>query len=84
MKEQVVILSSIDWDTAWQRHQIFASQLADAGHDVFFVNNTGFRNPRLSDLPRILKRLAAFAAPSAPSVTNTIPNGLHVVSPKLL
>ena len=36
---QILILSSIDWDAAWQRHQIFASQLAAAGHDIFFVEN---------------------------------------------
>ena len=80
MSEQVVVLSSIDWDTAWQRHQIFAAQLAEAGREVFFVNNTGFRNPRLADLPRVWKRLV----PSANNTTNTIPNGLRVFSPKIL
>jgi hypothetical protein len=80
VKEQVVVLSSIDWDTAWQRHQIFAAQLAEAGHEVFFVNNSGFRNPRLADLSRVWKRIA----PSAPSSTNTIPPGLNVVVPKVL
>ena len=81
---QVVILSSIDWDTAWQRHQIFAAQLAEAGHEVFFVNNTGFRNPRPADLPRVWRRIVGLAAPSAPSATNTIPAGLRVVAPKVL
>ncbi len=83
-REQVVVLSSIDWDTAWQRHQIFAAQLAAAGHEVFFVNNTGFRNPDFADIPRVWKRIIGLTAPSTRSATNTIPRGLHVISPKVL
>jgi glycosyltransferase involved in cell wall biosynthesis len=83
-KEQIVVLSSIDWDTAWQRHQIFAALLAEAGHDVFFVNNMGFRNPGLKDLPRVWSRLAGFVrAPEARS-TNPAPPGLRVIAPKVL
>lgn len=71
----VVVLSSIDWDTAWQRHQIFAAQFAAAGRKVLFVENTGFRNPRLSDSVRLggrLRRLARrpprLAAPAGVTV----------------
>lgn len=78
---QVVVLSSIDWDAAWQRHQIFADQLAEAGHEVFFVENTGFRNPGLGDLPRLWRKMRAGAA-SAP--VNPRPRGLHVVNPSVL
>lgn len=83
-KRQVVILSSIDWETAWQRHQIFASQLAESGHEVFFINNTGFRNPELADLPRVWSRIVGLASPTAPAATNRAPAGLRIFSPKVL
>jgi glycosyltransferase involved in cell wall biosynthesis len=75
---QILILSSIDWDSAWQRHQIFASQLAQAGHDVFFVENSGFRNPGLADLSRL--RGKALGRPQPPAA----PASLRVVAPRVL
>ncbi|HXS99804.1 MAG TPA: hypothetical protein VN915_03965, partial [Elusimicrobiota bacterium] len=81
---QVVVLSSIDWNTTWQRHMLFAAQFAEAGHEVFFVENTGFRDPRLADLDRVWARLARIVAPPAQDATNTIPAGLKVISPQAL
>lgn len=83
-KRQIVVLSSIDWDTAWQRHQIFAAAFAAEGAEVFFVENTAFRNPSWKDLPRILKRLRNRAFPSAVSGTNRLPRGVRVLSPRVL
>ncbi len=83
-REQVVILSSIDWDTAWQRHQIFAAAFAVAGREVFFVENTGFRNPVMKDLPRLWKRARNLLHPSSVSGANPIPAGLRVFSPRVL
>lgn len=83
-KEQVVVLSSIDWDTAWQRHQIFASGFAAAGREVFFVENTAFRNPVWGDLPRLWKRLRNIARPRSASGANEIPRGLRVFSPQVM
>ena len=57
----VVILSSVDWDAAWQRHHAFAEGWARAGHRVFFVENTGSREPGLRDLGRVVKRLGKIA-----------------------
>lgn len=80
--EQVVILSSIDWRAAWQRHQIFASLFAAAGHEVFFVENSGFRNPGLSDSARLFQKILG---PSVrPSGETAPPKGLRVFSPKVL
>ena len=56
--KQVLMLSSVDWGSAWQRHQVLATALSEAGAEVFFVENTGFRAPRLRDLSRILGRLS--------------------------
>lgn len=83
-KRQVVILSSIDWDTAWQRHQAFAAAFAARGDEVFFVENTGFRDPRLRDLPRLLRRVRNILTPSAISGSHRIPPGLGVFSPSVL
>jgi uncharacterized SAM-binding protein YcdF (DUF218 family)/glycosyltransferase involved in cell wall biosynthesis len=53
----VVCISSIDWDFIWQGHQEIMSRLAASGHRVLFIENTGVRPPRLSDLPRMASRL---------------------------
>lgn len=75
-KPQIVILSSIDWGQAWQRHQIFASQWAAAGHEVFFVENTGFRNPGFSDWSRLL--------PTPGGPFRAAPERVRVISPGVL
>lgn len=63
----IVFLSSIDWGDSWQRHQIFASALAKRGHEVYFVENTGLRDVRLSDAARVLRRARRIAAPAQPA-----------------
>lgn len=80
----VVVLSSIDWDAAWQRHHIFAARFAAQGHRVLFIENSGFRNPRLADLPRLWSKLLRLARLRAPGRHNTIPAGLTVVPSRLL
>lgn len=83
-RRQVVVLSSIDWDTAWQRHQLFAAQFAAAGDEVYFVENTGFHAPKWKDLPRLRRRAENLIAPKAAAGANPIPSGLKVVSPRVL
>ena len=53
----VVCISSIDWDFIWQGHQEIMSTLAAQGHQVLFLENTGVRSPKFSDLPRLRKRI---------------------------
>ena len=53
----VVCISSIDWDFIWQGHQEIMTRLAAGGHRVLFIENTGVRPPRVSDLPRVMSRL---------------------------
>lgn len=79
----VVVLSSVEWDAAWQRHHAFAAQWATAGHRVFFVENTGARNPRIGDLNRVAARLGR--AWSSGSRTGAVqPDGVKVISPLVL
>ena len=80
---QVVFLASIDWGAAWQRHQAFAAALAAEGRQVFFVENTGFRDLRLSDLSRGFGRLARLTM-STPAARNAPPPRVTVVSPLVL
>src|SRR5215472_11812951 len=55
--EDIVCISSIDWDFIWQGHQEIMSTLAAQGHRVLFIENTGVRPPRLRDLPRLRQRI---------------------------
>lgn len=84
LRAQVVVLSSIDWGVAWQRHHIFAAQLAEAGREVFFVENTGFRNPSWRDLPRLWRRAANLLSVPRTNRLNTIPEGVRVITPRVL
>ncbi len=79
----VVILSSVEWDAAWQRHHAFAAQWARAGHHVFFVENTGFREPGFGDLGRVASRLRRIMRPGR-SRRARAPKGISVVSPFVL
>ncbi len=56
-RQNILCFSSIDWDFIWQGHQEIMSHLARQGHRVLFIENTGVRNPRFKDLPRIRHRL---------------------------
>ena len=79
----VVILSSVEWNAAWQRHHAFAAQWASSGHHVFFIENTGFREPGLKDLGRIADRLQR-AARGGRVRRAHVPKGISVVSPLVL
>ncbi len=83
-RPQVVILSSIEWAATWQRHQVFAVQWAKAGYDVFFVENTGFRNIHWSDLARVRQKLSRLARGRASSESASLPAGLRVINPLVL
>jgi O-antigen/teichoic acid export membrane protein/glycosyltransferase involved in cell wall biosynthesis len=79
----VVILSSVEWDAAWQRHQAFARLWALAGHRVFFVENTGFREPGLADLGRVVSRARRILR-GGRSRRAHVPKGVSIVSPLVL
>ena len=56
-RPDILCVSSIDWDFIWQGHQEIMARLAAQGHRVLFVENTGVRPPRVSDLPRVRQRI---------------------------
>jgi len=55
--ENIICISSIDWDFNWQGHQEIMATFARQGNRVLFIENTGVRFPTLRDLPRIRKRI---------------------------
>lgn len=78
----VICLSSIDWDFVWQGQQEVMSRFARRGCRVLYVENTAVREPRSSDLGRILRRLARAA--DAPIHGQAVPPGISVLSPLAL
>ena len=55
--ENILCLSSIDWDFNWQGHQEIMVRFARHGNQVLFVENTGVRSLRFHDLPRLRQRM---------------------------
>lgn len=55
--ENIICISSIDWDFVWQGHQEIMSAFAENGNRVLFIENTGVRTPGIKDLSRIVKRI---------------------------
>lgn len=55
--ENIICISSIDWDFVWQGHQEIMSVFAKNNNKVLFIENTGVRVPNFSDIQRLKKRL---------------------------
>lgn len=56
--QNIICISSIDWDFVWQGHQEIMSIFAANGNKVLFIENTGVRFPHLKDMPRLKKRVS--------------------------
>jgi len=55
--ENIICISSIDWDFVWQGHQEIMSTFAKNGNRILFIENTGVRMPGIRDISRIKKRI---------------------------
>ena len=55
--ENIVCISSIDWDFVWQGHQEIMATFARNGNRVLFIENTGVRSPGLRDAGRLKHRI---------------------------
>lgn len=80
--EDIICISSIDWDFLWQGHQEIMTRLARNGNRVLFIENTGVRVPRVSDIGRIRKRIANWK--KGLHGIRKIEDGLYVYSPLVL
>ena len=54
----IIILSSIDWDSHRQLHHELVNYLISRKNNILFVENTGSRTLKVSDFPRIKKRFS--------------------------
>ncbi len=77
--QDIVCISSIDWDFIWQGHQQVMSALAAQGHRVLFIENTGIRSVNFGDMKRLWKRLASWWR-SVRGFRQEMPN-LYIYSP---
>lgn len=80
--EDIICISSIDWDFIWQGHQEIMTRLARNGNRVLFVENTGVRAPKISDLGRIKKRLSNWR--KGLHGIRKVEEGLYIYSPLVL
>lgn len=56
--ENIICFSSIDWDFIWQTHQQIMQSLANQGHRILFIENTGVRTANIKDFFRLKKRFS--------------------------
>ncbi len=80
--EDIICISSIDWDFIWQGHQEIMTRLAREGNRVLFVENTGVRIPGLRDFRRIKNRIINWR--KGIHGIRKIEEGLYVYSPLVL
>lgn len=80
--ENIVCISSIDWDFVWQGHQEIMAAFAKDGNRVIFIENTGVRSPRIKDVSRIKKRINNWLK-GVKGISKEIDN-LYVFSPIIL
>lgn len=80
--QNIICISSIDWDFVWQGHQEIMSTFAMNGNKVLFIENTGVRMPTLMDASRVKKRLFAWLK-SVKGFRKELDN-LYVYSPVIL
>jgi uncharacterized SAM-binding protein YcdF (DUF218 family)/glycosyltransferase involved in cell wall biosynthesis len=55
--QNIICISSIDWDFVWQGHQEVMAHFARNNNRVLFIENTGVRSPGIRDISRIRKRI---------------------------
>lgn len=84
MKDNIVILSSIEWGFVWQRHQTLAKMFAETGWNVIFIESSAKRNPNLNDISRIFKRLFCLIRKNSILKCRDIHENLTIVQPIVL
>ncbi|MFH1508145.1 MAG: ElyC/SanA/YdcF family protein [Candidatus Omnitrophota bacterium] len=80
--ENIICISSIDWDFNWQGHQEIMSLLAKNNNRVLFIENTGVRSPGVRDIARLKNRLNNWF--KGLKGIRKIMDNLYVFSPLLL
>lgn len=80
----IVCIASTDWSELWQAHHEICSRLARDGSRVVYVENTGVRSPRLTDLRRVVHRARRWLHARRSGGVHHPAARLNVISPIVL
>ncbi|MCX5694993.1 MAG: YdcF family protein [Candidatus Omnitrophica bacterium] len=80
--ENIICISSIDWDFIWQSHQQVMSAFAKNNNRVLFIENTGVRGVGFRDAPRLKKRFINWV--KSVKGYRKVADNLYVYSPLIL
>jgi glycosyltransferase involved in cell wall biosynthesis len=80
----IVLISSIDWNSIWQAPQEIALRLARGGNRVLFVENTGVRAPALGDMGRVRTRLRRWLKSRRTQGIQKVAPDVYLCSPLVL
>ena len=78
-KQDIIIVSTNDWNGFWFQRQEFATRFAAMGHRVFFINRIPQRTPMPGRLIRWI-----FSNRQSRKIINPVPEGVMVLSPFIL
>ena len=56
--KDIIIIGSIDWKTNWQTQHRLVTSLVKQNNRVLYIENTGIRTAKISDLSRIKDRIS--------------------------
>lgn len=79
----IVMISNVDWNAAWQRHHTFASLLSKQTR-VFYIENSGFRRLRLHHAKSMALRIKRWGRKQKRTTSNPRPDSVTVVTPLVL
>lgn len=82
--QDIICVSTIDWDFLWQGHQEITCRFAAAGNRVLYVENIGIRSPRLHDAQRVMKRLRNWTRALRSGGVRQVAKNVYVCSPIVL
>lgn len=82
--QDIICISSIEWDFLWQGHQEIASRLAQAGNRVLYVENTGVRTPGIKDMGRVVARAKNWLRSMLSGGLREVQSNIYVCSPLVL
>jgi glycosyltransferase involved in cell wall biosynthesis len=82
--QNIIFISSIEWDFLWQGHQEIAIRLARAGNRILYVENMGVRAPGLKDVARVATRLKRWGRSLRTGGVRQVAPNIYVCSPLIM
>jgi glycosyltransferase involved in cell wall biosynthesis len=82
--QNIIFISSIEWDFLWQGHQEIAIRFARAGNRILYVENMGVRSPGLKDAARVFTRLKRWGKSLKTGGVREVAPNIYVCSPLIM